>query len=96
MLEPKMAISQGISLLFVLFDLILYVSVNILSDTLERVFLGLTSTKLGLIYQRNDAGEARTFLFVDQTVSYLYLLVATVWFNTYKPILLFVEHRQTV
>ena len=36
--------------LFCLFDLILYVPVNNLSDMSGRVFLGLTSTKQGLMY----------------------------------------------
>ena len=47
----------------VLFDLILYIPVNNLSVTLGRVFLGWTSTKLGLMclaQQRSDAGEAWT------------------------------------
>ena len=45
----KLATSRDKVMFFFLFDLILYVPVNNLSVTSGRVFLGLTSTKLGLI-----------------------------------------------
>ena len=42
-----------------LLDWILYVPVNNVLVMSKRVFLGLTSTKQGLMYLASDAGEAR-------------------------------------
>ena len=53
----------GVSQWF-LFDLVLYIPVNNLSVMSGRIFLGWTSTKLGLMFcsrtQRSGAGEAGT------------------------------------
>ena len=43
-----------------LLDWILFVPVNNFSVMSKRVFLGLTSTKQGLMCLAQDAGEART------------------------------------